>query len=144
MTLRGHNKEKRALDSFPEEGFLPSSLTHLTITNFPNLKCLDNQGLWHLTTLEIYTFPSLKSLDDKELQHLTSLETLLIDDCEKLQYLPKQGLPSSLSRLYIHGCPLLKKRCQRNKGKEWPKISHIPCILFSKNRFGSISEVILS
>ncbi|RVW74192.1 putative disease resistance protein RGA3 [Vitis vinifera] len=94
-------------------------------------------------SLKIRGFPNLKSLDNKGFQHLTSLETLEIWKCGNLKSFPKQGLPSSLSRLYIKECPLLKKRCQRNKGKEWPNISHIPCIAFdisdTKNE-----EVILS
>ncbi|XP_034680739.1 putative disease resistance RPP13-like protein 1 [Vitis riparia] len=116
LEIEGYEKER-----FPEERFLPSTLTFLQIRGFPNLKSLDNKGL----------------------QHLTSLETLEIWKCGKLKSFPKQGLPSSLSRLYIRRCPLLKKRCQRDEGKEWPNISHIPCIVFDrydkKNK-----EVILS
>ena len=132
LRIGGNNKEQRLEESFlEEERFLPSSLTDLIIWDFPNLKFLHNKGLQHLTTFVISSFPNLKSLDN-EFQHLTSLETLQIENCEKLKYLPKQGLPSSLSRLSIGGCPLLKKRCQRDKGKEWPKISHIPCIVFDE------------
>ena len=105
----GGSDEER-LESFPEAWFLPSTLTELSIEGFPNLKLLDSKGL----------------------QHLTSLETLEIRRCEKLKYLPKQGLPSSLSHLYINDCPTLKKRCRRDKGKEWPNISHIPCIAFDR------------
>ena len=135
LTIGGNNKEQRLEESFlEEEQFLPSSLTNLKIMDFPNLKFLHNKGLQHLTSLVIWSFPNLKSLDN-EFQHLTSLETLQIEDCEKLKYLPKQGLPSSLSRLSINGCLRLKKRCQRDKGKEWPKISHIPCIIFDEYDF---------
>ena len=105
--LIGGSDEER-LESFPEAWFLPSTLT----------------------VLEIYDFPNLKLLDSKGLQHLNSLETLEIGRCEKLKYLPKQRLPSSLSHLYINDCPTLKKRCRRDKGKEWSNISHIPCIIF--------------
>ena len=108
MLWIGGSDEER-LESFPEAWFLPSTLTELSIEGFPNLKLLDSKGL----------------------QHLTSLETLEIRRCEKLKYLPKQGLPSSLSHLYIYDCPTLKKRCRRDKGKEWPNISHIPCIVFN-------------
>ncbi|RVX00441.1 putative disease resistance protein [Vitis vinifera] len=107
-------------ERFPEERFLPSTLTSLEIGGFPNLKSLDNKGF----------------------QHLTSLETLEIWKCGNLKSFPKQGLPSSLTRLYIKECPLLKKRCQRNKGKEWPNISHIPCIAFDRQTTNE--EVILS
>ncbi|KAL6326055.1 hypothetical protein AAG906_000930 [Vitis piasezkii] len=116
LEIGGCEKER-----FPEERFLPSTLTSLEIRGFPNLKSLDNKGL----------------------QHLTSLETLEISKCEKLKSFPKQGLPSSLSRLYIEECPLLKKRCQRDKGKEWPNVSHIPCIAFDIHYKGN-EEVILS
>ncbi|RVW21724.1 putative disease resistance protein [Vitis vinifera] len=110
------------LESFPEEQFLPSTLTSLSIRDIPNLKSLDNKGL----------------------KHLTSLETLMINNCERLKSLPKQGLPSSLSCLYIRGCPPLKKWCQKDKGKKWPSISHIPCIVIVNENGLSNEEVILS
>ncbi|KAL6311802.1 hypothetical protein AAG906_020912 [Vitis piasezkii] len=91
LGIEGCEKER-----FPEERFLPSTLTSLNIRGFPNLKSLDNKGL----------------------QHLTSLETLRIWKCGNLKSFPKQGLPSSLSRLYIKECPLLKKRCQRDTKNE--------------------------
>ncbi|XP_034704559.1 putative disease resistance RPP13-like protein 1 isoform X1 [Vitis riparia] len=116
LTIEGCEKER-----FPEERFLPSTLTSLKIGGFPNLKSLDNKGF----------------------QHLTSLETLWISKCGNLKSFPKQGLPSSLSRLKIDDCPLLKKRCQRDKGKEWPNISHIPCIAFDLDDTKN-EEVILS
>ncbi|KAL6326158.1 hypothetical protein AAG906_001033 [Vitis piasezkii] len=116
LEIEGYENER-----FPEERFLPSTLALLKIRGFPNLKSLDNKGF----------------------QHLTSLETLEIWKCGNLKSFPKQGLPSSLSRLYIKECPLLKKRCQRNKGKEWPNISHIPCIAFDLDDTKN-EEVILS
>ncbi|RVW74214.1 putative disease resistance RPP13-like protein 1 [Vitis vinifera] len=120
-TLEIEGLEEERLESFPEEWFLPSTLTSLEIGGFPNLKSLDNKGL----------------------QHLTSLETLRIRKCGNLKSFPKQGLPCSLSRLYIEECPLLKKRCQRDEGKEWPNISHIPCIVFNRHDKKN-TEVILS
>nr|AKE49464.1 NBS-LRR disease resistance protein NBS49 [Dimocarpus longan] len=93
--------------SFPmeeREMMLPSSLTRLTITEFPRLKCLSSKGF----------------------QNLTSLEYLSINDCPKLTSLPEPGLPSSLLQLFIYNCPLLKIRCKRDEGEEWFKIAHIP------------------
>ena len=115
LTIGGCEKER-----FPDERFLSPTLTSLEIRGFPNLKFLENKGL----------------------QHLTSLKTLEIWKCGNLKSFPKQGLPSSLSCLYIEECPLLKKWCQRDKGKEWPNISHIPCIAF--DGYTKNEEVILS
>ncbi|KAG6783363.1 hypothetical protein POTOM_012810 [Populus tomentosa] len=95
------------IESFPEEMLLPSSLTILSIL-----------GLEHL-----------KSLDYKGLQHLTSLEILQIYFCPMLESMPEEGLPSSLSTLRIINCPMLDESCEREKGKYWPKISHIPRIV---------------
>ncbi|XP_019073356.1 putative disease resistance RPP13-like protein 1 [Vitis vinifera] len=82
-----------------------------------------------LISLQILNFPDLKSLDNLRLQNLTSLQTLRLYKCFKLKSFPTQGLPSSLSILLIRDCPLLIKRCQRDKGKEWPKIAHIPYVV---------------
>ena len=144
------------MELFPKECLLPSSLTSLSICNFPNLKSLHNGGLQQLTSLEklrisrcpklrflieaslqhlislkrleISECPMLQSLAKECLQHLTSLQTLLIRNCPKLKYLTKQRLPSSLSYVGIQNCPLLEKRYQLEKGEEWPYISHVPNI----------------
>ncbi|XP_050282447.1 putative disease resistance protein At3g14460 [Quercus robur] len=90
------------LQSFPEaeEGgktmmmmLLPISLTSLSIINFPNLVLLS-----------------------KGFQHLSALEMLYIKDCPKLDYLPENGLPPSLLKLYIYRCPLLEQHCKKGKG----------------------------
>ncbi|KAL5827247.1 hypothetical protein ACOSQ3_019080 [Xanthoceras sorbifolium] len=96
----------RNLESFPEQKLLPSSLNSLRICRLPNLKFLDYAGL----------------------QHLTSLRTLEINCCNKLQSLPEEGLPSSLTSLYINACSLLKPKLKKRKGKDWYKIVHIPRI----------------
>ena len=91
------------VESFPEEMLLPSSLT----------------------SLKIYVL-QLKSLP--RLQHLTSLRVLDIWCCPLIESMPEEGLPSSLSSLVINNCPMLGESCEREKGKDWPKISHIPYI----------------
>ena len=106
--LRGCKEE--ISDPFPDMWLLPSTLTFLIIEDFPNLKSLAKEGF----------------------QHLTSLERLYISNCDELKCFPKEGLPGSLSVLRIEGCSLLTKRCQRDKGKEWPKIAHVPCIKIDK------------
>ncbi|XP_068331146.1 putative disease resistance RPP13-like protein 1 [Pyrus communis] len=76
--------------------------------------------------LHIGRMKSLKSLEG--LQHLTCLQELHLSSCDSLEFLPKEGLPASLSFLSIQNCPSLRKRCQQKTGEEWSKIAHIPCI----------------
>lgn len=97
------------VESFPDELLLPATLTSLKIKDFHNLKSLDYRGL----------------------QNLSCLRELKIRKCPKVQSLPVEGLPSSLTSLIISGCPMLKQRCQRENGEDWTKISHIPSIEIS-------------
>jgi hypothetical protein len=99
--------------SFPEPELLPSCLIHLCINGFQNMK----------------------SLDYKELQHLTSLEELWIDNCPKLKYMPKEGLPASLSIIKIDRCPLMKKQWHSKRRKEWRKIPNVDHILIDKEEY---------
>ncbi|KAJ7969100.1 Disease resistance protein [Quillaja saponaria] len=95
------------VESFPEKGLLPTSLS----------------------TLSFYECWNLKSVHHKGLLCLISLKELSITDCPKLQGIPAEGLPGSLSILKVRGlCPMAKQRCQKEKGEDWHKIAHIPCI----------------
>jgi len=94
--------EKVEAECFPNEGLLPLSLIELTIYGCPNLEKLNYKGLYRLS----------------------SLQSLVLDDCPNLQCLPEEGLPNSISYLYISRCPLLKQRCQEG-GEDRQKIAHI-------------------
>ncbi|KAK8665365.1 hypothetical protein V6N13_005534 [Hibiscus sabdariffa] len=94
------------MECFPDEHMLPSSLTSLSLVSLGNLERLERKGL----------------------QHLTSLSQLRIRHCPKLDSMPAKMLLPSLSLLYIENCPLLKEHCQKEKGRDWPSITHIPFI----------------
>jgi structure-specific endonuclease subunit SLX1 len=36
-----------------------------------------------------------------------------------------------LRELEIADCPNLERRCKKEKGKDWPKIAHIPTIIIN-------------
>ncbi|XP_073263971.1 LOW QUALITY PROTEIN: putative disease resistance RPP13-like protein 1 [Populus alba] len=107
-----------------------TSLTQLEISDCPLIESMPEEGLpSSLSTLKIYSCRMLKSLP--RLQHLTSLRQLSISHCPMMESMPEEGLPSSLSTLRIEDCPMLGESCEREKGKDWPKISHIPRIYIS-------------
>jgi hypothetical protein len=107
------NYTNEDVKSFPEPGLLPFCLTELCIAGFPNMKSLDKKGL----------------------QDLTSLQQLWVRDCPKLEYIPKEGLPTSLSIIRIFVCPLLRKRWQSKKGKERRKIPDVDHILIDNEEY---------
>ncbi|KAG8493278.1 hypothetical protein CXB51_010832 [Gossypium anomalum] len=144
------------MECFPDEHLLPSSLETLWIIGLRNLKSLEYKGFQHLTSLShlciyyctklqsmppnmlphslsylfIYNCPNLQSMPPNMLPH--SLSYLYICNCPKLQSMPPNMLPPSLSRLCIKKCPLLKEHCEKDKGKDWANISHIPVIEFDE------------
>ncbi|XP_028783806.1 putative disease resistance RPP13-like protein 1 [Neltuma alba] len=72
----------------------------------------------------------LRRINHRGLVHLHSLTSLSFYDCPSMSFegMPKEeALPPSLSHLTIgYGCPLLRERCEKEKGPDWPKIAHIP------------------
>ncbi|KAB2607508.1 disease resistance RPP13-like protein 1 [Pyrus ussuriensis x Pyrus communis] len=112
-----------------------TSLTYLEIdgeedpdTFPPDMVRMDTLLPKSLTDLVIEGFPNLKKLSSKGFPFLTSLQSLEFVGCPKLASIPEEGLPPSLTELWIVRCPVLKERCQPGKGRYWHKISHIPRI----------------
>ncbi|XLR59092.1 hypothetical protein HN51_013451 [Arachis hypogaea] len=85
-----------------------------------------NGDLPKLEKLHIISCPELKHLP--EMKNLSMLNELVIEECTKLNSLPKNGLPGNVKLLRIHHCPDLAKKCRRKVGTEWKKIAHIPSI----------------
>ncbi|RVW92783.1 hypothetical protein CK203_042598 [Vitis vinifera] len=82
-----------------------------------------------LTTLRLGNLRNLKSIASTSLQSLISLKTLEFHICPKFRsFMPNEGLPATLAKLVIRECPVLKGRCLKDKGKDWPKIAHIPYV----------------
>ena len=60
---------------------------------------------------------------------LTSLQTLQIWSCPNLISLPQEIRNlTSLKELRIWRCPLLRQRCKRQIGEDWPIIAHVPIV----------------
>ncbi|ONI28829.1 hypothetical protein PRUPE_1G163700 [Prunus persica] len=131
LELGGFWKE---LDSFPDFhlGTGSSKLQKLELNGWPKLKSLPHQ-IQHFTSLTylwIECFDGVEALEDW-LGNLTSLGTLEVWRCKKLMYLPSVTAMQRLTKLQtleFWECPLLKERCTKDSGPEWPKISHIPHI----------------
>ncbi|GKV02261.1 hypothetical protein SLEP1_g14718 [Rubroshorea leprosula] len=109
---------------------LHASLKDLTLEGWDKLKSLPHQ-LRHLTALLLLTinrFNGVQTLPEW-LGDLSSLRLLEILDCDNLTHLPSVKAMHRLSNLetfYIGNCSKLKERCAKERGPEWPKISHIP------------------
>ncbi|XP_057524654.1 putative disease resistance RPP13-like protein 1 [Amaranthus tricolor] len=93
-------------ECFPVKGTLPTSVSTLILDHFPNLKFLNVEAL-----------KTLKCFLELHILH-----------CPNLMCLPEEKFPHTLGRLDISGCPLVEVRCEKDKGIDWPKISHLPCV----------------
>ncbi|GFY92215.1 NB-ARC domain-containing disease resistance protein [Actinidia rufa] len=127
----------QSLNELPPELFALTNLKELTIASCPNLLSFSSDGIP----------PNLKKLSINNCEKLVVPLSVEMERCytslERGSSLPRKtaysGLPStssvarkgaspSPSRLIIRDCPLLKPRCQRDRGDDWHKIAHIPFI----------------
>ena len=94
-----------------------------------------------LTVLSILEFPDIVFLSSKVFQNLSSLEELSIWNCPKLASLPENGLPPSLLQLRIWYCPVLKQNCKKGKGQEWLKnVINIPFVQIDSRSIYELQE----
>ncbi|KAM3741736.1 hypothetical protein ACB098_07G019400 [Castanea mollissima] len=148
-------RECNNLLSLPMNGLQGlSSLRSLYIWSCDKF-CSLSEGIQYLIELENLNINECSKLISlpKGIQHLTALHYLEIWNCEDLSSLPKQigcltslshlgiwycpnlmSIPNELQNLMalktltIKGCPHLEKRCKKDIGEDWHKISHIPNI----------------
>ncbi|KAF9670791.1 hypothetical protein SADUNF_Sadunf13G0105500 [Salix dunnii] len=116
---------------------LSGSLEEVEIYGWDKLKSVPHQ-LQHLTalkTLKIWGFnrEEFKEALPNRLANLSSLGRLDIVSCKNIKHLPSSTTIQRLSKLEtlrICECPR-EENCRKEKnGWEWPKISHIPTIIF--------------
>ena len=104
------------------------SLLSLQFRKLPKLVSLP-MGLQYVSSLQnlsIWCCPSLIAIPEWTCK-LISLQSLKIWDCPNLESLPEGiGALTSLQTLEIEDCPILLKRCKKQIGEDWHKISHIP------------------
>ena len=116
------------------------------------------QGLRNLLSLQFSQLSKLVSLP-MGLQYVSSLQNLRISYCRNLIAIPEwicklislqsleiwsclnlESLPeeinalTSLQTLEIYDCPILLKRCKKQIGEDWHKISHIPNLIGDLSR----------
>ncbi|PWA60198.1 Disease resistance protein [Artemisia annua] len=82
-------------------------------------------------------FPSLQELHINVCRNLVSLphnfpklRSLIISYCNKLSSLPDEMQSfKDLNEITIKNCKILSRRCKKEIGEDWPKISHIPNLI---------------
>ncbi|KAL0006453.1 hypothetical protein SO802_014014 [Lithocarpus litseifolius] len=94
---------------------------------FPNLEYLEFSCFWDWEEWIGGTRERGKE-DEDCITIMPRLQKLIIRCCTKLKSLPDFLRTTPLKELEIAECPIIKKRCQRETGEDWPNISHIPII----------------
>ncbi|XP_050159534.1 putative disease resistance protein RGA4 isoform X2 [Malus sylvestris] len=95
------------------------------ITLFPKLKTLK---LWYMEAWEEWKGVEEWKEEDSHITIMPCLSSLQIEYCPQLKTLPDFLRKTPLQTLDISDSWTLARGCQKGRGKEWPKISHIPNI----------------
>ncbi|XP_022734089.1 disease resistance protein RGA2-like [Durio zibethinus] len=137
LTMGGFSEKLHRFPGLSSIHHLHASLDCLLLLGWKRLKHLPDQ-LQHLTALkrlEIWSFDGVVALPDW-LGNMSSLQSLKIHQCEKLMLLPStQAMQqlTQLKRLFIHNCPKLSRRCAKETGAEWSKISDISEVIIKND-----------
>ncbi|PWA52538.1 Disease resistance protein [Artemisia annua] len=118
-------------EQLPPLGKLPS-LKIIYLSFMHSLKGFHDED--NATSKDEILFPSLQELHIRDCRSLLSLpnnfpklRSLEIYECDKLGSLPDEIQSfKDLNQITIYQCEILSRRCKKDMGEDWPKISHIP------------------
>ncbi|GKE91166.1 disease resistance protein [Tanacetum coccineum] len=118
-------------EQLPPLGKLPS-LKRIELNRMQSLKRFHDDD--DATSKDEILFPNLQELDIFICSALVSLPSnfpkltsLSIELCEELRSLPDEIQSfNDLNEITILNCEILRRRCAKDVGEDWPKISHIP------------------
>jgi len=120
------------LDFSADEDMPWKALKNLQSLELDKLVALPN-GLRHLTNLRSLSLTHNWELEElpEWISCLSSLQQMELWGCCKLTSLPEGFRElTGLKKLQISLCEGLKKRCEGPDGEDWPKIQHIPLIIY--------------
>ncbi|GKD31190.1 disease resistance protein [Tanacetum coccineum] len=120
-------------EQLPPLGKLPS-LKRIKLIRMLSLKCFHDDD--DATSKDEILFPNLQELVIYKCSALVSLPSnfpkltsLSIELCDELRSLPDEIQSfNDLNEITILSCEILRRRCEKDVGEDWPKISHIPHI----------------
>ncbi|GKA54038.1 hypothetical protein Tco_0752987 [Tanacetum coccineum] len=120
-------------EQLPPLGKLPS-LKRIVLIRMQSLKRFHDDD--DATSKDEILFPNLQKLVIFKCSALVSLPSnfpkltsLSIELCDELRSLPDEIQSfNDLNEITILSCEILRRRCEKDVGEDWPKISHIPHI----------------